>query len=374
MKTFVLATRRGALRAASISLAAALLLTQFHAAADTLPAGSIRFEKAMIVDATGFEAPMAASTLFLPSGWQARGGVVWGQQHMCTNGYNFDWSASSRDGSATVAVLPHVRWETNNYGGGAATPGCQAAPFTNVRQYLDALLQQWRPGARALDFRVREDLQRELAQNNSQTPNAMGFQRTWVEAGELLFAFNDGGKDMRGSITAAVLFTHTRTQAAGLAAMDAVTGFALPGWGVTAPNGRLNLQFFEAIRRTVQSNPQWNARIAGHNNAIARTALEESRKRAEITRQTNTEIARIREEAWNASQESADRRAREFGELIRGVETYDDTNAPGGTVQLSYMYDKAWRLDDGSYVLTNDPSFDPYRALGVEGRQLEVTQ
>jgi hypothetical protein len=156
--------------------------------------------------------------------------------------------------------------------------------------------------------------------------------------------------------------------------MDALTGFAFPGYGVTAPNGKLNLTFFEAIRKTMQPNPQWSQRIANHNGAIAQVALEENRKRAAIIASSNAEIAKIREEAWNASQESADRRAREFGELIRGVETYNDGKAPGGTVQLSNLYNNAWRLTDGSYVLTNDASFQPYRDLGVDGQKLEQTK
>jgi hypothetical protein len=156
--------------------------------------------------------------------------------------------------------------------------------------------------------------------------------------------------------------------------MDALTGFAFPGYGVTAPNGKLNLSFYDAIRKTMQPNPQWTQRIANHNGAIAQVALEESRKRAAIVANSNAEIAKIREQAWNASQESADRRAREFGELIRGVETYNDANAPGGTVQLSNLYNHAWRLNDGSYVLTNDASFQPYRDLGMDGQLLEQTR
>jgi hypothetical protein len=202
----------------------------------------------------------------------------------------------------------------------------------------------------------------------------LGFVRTWVDAGELLFAFNEGGRDMRGSVTATVVFSLTRTQAPGVPQMDALTGFAFPGYGVTAPNGKLNLSFYDAIRKTMQPNPQWTQRIANHNGAIAQVALEESRKRAAIVANSNAEIAKIREQAWNASQESADRRAREFGELIRGVETYNDANAPGGTVQLSNLYNHAWRLNDGSYVLTNDASFQPYRDLGMDGQLLEQTR
>ena len=355
--------------------AAALLLavTQIAASADP-PRTVLRFEKAMIVDATGFEAPLAATTLFLPAGWKSQGGVLWGNQFACTNGYNYDWKAQSPDGTETITVLPQTRWETNNYGAGVSTPGCQAAPFTTSRQYLEAFVQQWHPGARPLDFRQREDLMRLAASYNKNTPMPLGFAKTWVDAGELLFSFNEGGRDMRGSATATVVFSLTRTQTPGLPQMDALTGFAFPGYGVTAPNGKLNLTFFEAIRQTMQPNPQWNQRIANHNGAIARVALEEGRKRAAIIADSNAEISKIREEAWNASQESADRRAREFGELIRGVETYNDTNAPGGTVQLSNLYNNAWRLNDGSYVLTNDASFQPYRDLGVEGQQLEQTR
>jgi hypothetical protein len=32
-------------------------------------------------------------------------------------------------------------------------------------------------------------------------------------------------------------------------------------------------------------------------------------------------------------------------------------------VQLSNLYDNAWRLNDGSYVLSNNVNFEPYRDL-----------
>jgi hypothetical protein len=318
---------------------------------------------------------MAASTLFLPSGWQAQGGVLWGREFTCTNGYNFDWSAASPDGSSSVSILPQMRWEMNNYNAPPSTPGCQYAPYTNVRQYLDSILHQWRPGARPLDYRQRKDIEQQFANLNNATPTAMGEMRTWVEAGEIEFAFEQAGADMRGSVAALVVFSVTRTNAmSGMPPMEALTGFALPAYGVTAPNGRFDRSFFEAIRRSMKANPQWEARISGHNAAIGRVALEESRKRSAIIAKSNADIAKIREEAWNSQQESSDRRAREFGEVIRGVETYDDANAAGGQVELSGHYDHAWRLNDGSYVLTNDPNFEPWRDLGVEGATLKPTR
>lgn len=340
-----------------------------------LPAGAIHVDRGYILDPTGFEAPMAAATLFLPRGWQTQGGVFWANEHMCTNGYNFLWSATSPDGTTTINVLPQERWETNNMTGAASTPGCQPAPYRDAQQYLQSVVQRWRPGSRVLDYRVRQDLLSEYAKVNQVTPTAMGEMRTWVDAGEILFAFNDRGADMRGSVAAVVIFSGSRMSGgAGLPAVESLTGFAQPAYAVTAPNGRLNLPFFEAIRRTIKPNPQWQAKLANHNAAIARVTIEENRKRAAMIAQSNAEIAQIREQAWNSYQESSDRRAREFGELMRGVETYNDANAPGGQVQLSNLYDNAWRLDDGSYVLTNDVNFDPWRNLGLAGNRLEATR
>lgn len=336
-----------------------------------LPPGAIRVEPSVIVDATGFEAPMAAYTLFLPAGWKATGGVLWGQAFTCTNGYNVEWSATSPDGATSVHVLPQAKWEANNYGAPASSPGCPLASYANVQQFIGALLQGWRPDARPQEFRRRADIEKELAQANRVTPMPMGEARTWVEAGELAFTIGD----RRGSVAAAVVFSLMRTNAGmGMQSMDAMTGFALPAWAVTAPASQFDAGFFEAIRRSIKPNPQWERRIAGHNNAIGRVAIDEARKRSRMIAESNAEISRIRQEAWDASQESADRRVREFGEVIKGVETYDDGNAPGGQVELSYDYSNAWRLNDGSYVLTNDASFEPWRDLGVEGSKLEVTR
>ncbi len=341
--------------------------------ADGLPARAIHVERAVIMDATGFEAPMAAATLFLPKGWQAQGGVVWGQQYMCTNGYAFSWSATSPDGAMTVAILPGEAWSWNNYGAPPSNPGCHAAPYVSVQQYLGALVPRLRADARIVDYRVRQDLADQFADFNRVTPMPMGEIRQWVEAGEVTVAFVENGRELRGSIAATAQLSLMRTDS-GMGVMDAFNGSTYPAFAATAPAAEFNPQFFEAIRRSIKAAPDWNARIAGHNRVIAQSAMRETQKRGQIMAQANAEIARIREEAWNSYQESSDRRFREFGELMRGVETYQDANAPGGQAELSNLYDHAWRLNDGSYVLTNDSGFEPYRDLGVEGSKLEAVK
>jgi hypothetical protein len=159
---------------------------------------------------------------------------------------------------------------------------------------------------------------------------------------------------------------------AGTGVMDALNGSTLPAWAASAPKDEFNAGLFEAIRRSIKPDPRWEARINQHNSAIAQVALRESRKRSEAIARSNEEIAKIRQEAWSSYQESSDRRFREFGEALRGVETYRDPDAPTGEVELSHLYGNAWRLNDGSYVLSDDANFEPYRDLGLEGKRLEI--
>ncbi|MEQ1932147.1 MAG: hypothetical protein ABL957_16665 [Parvularculaceae bacterium] len=349
----------------------------------------LRLDPAVIVDATGFEQPMGAVTLFVPHGWRAQGGVLWASDYQCTNGYNFAWSAASPDGAMTLGVAPQTGWAYASSGAASPQPGCPVMTLASARAYLEASVRNFIPDARILDYRDRPDLVAEAGIRAQRTQMPLGETQVFGEGGEVLFAFASGGRDMRGSLAAVVQFSRMVTDMTSMYANDptiaqmpnaatlrteSVTAFAHPGFYATAPNGQLNLGFFEALRKTMVANPQWLARISKHNTAIGRVAIEESRKRAGMIARSNEEISRIRQETWDTQQKSADRRAREFGELIKGVETYADADAPGGTVELSAQQRNAWRLNDGSYVLTDDPSFDPWRDLQMEGRQLEAVQ
>ncbi len=340
-----------------------------------LPKSALRMEPAVILDPTGFEEPMVASTLFLPLGWNAVGGVSWGAQYMCTNGYVFDWSATSPDGAASVAVLPQERWEWNNYGAPASSPGCTIAAITNVRSYLEDRVRRTYEAVRLTGFRAREDLRRQFSAFETTTPMPMGESRTWIEAGEVSFTHRADGRERLGTLAAIIAFSQLYTDpGAGMAAMEGGGGSTWPLYATSALSSAHDPALFEAIRASIRVDPRWERRIAGHHRTIARIGHEESRKRQAMLARHNEEMAQIRKEAWDSYQESSDRRAREFGEMLRDVETYSDEDAPGGQVELSHFYENAWRLDDGTYVLTNDASFDPWRDLQVAGRKLEAAE
>jgi len=327
------------------------------------------------MDMNGFEQPLPALFALVPVGWRTQGGVSWGQQFMCTNGYNFNWVAQSPDGLQTVAILPQYKWEANNYGAAPSSPGCQSAPINSIQQYLNAVVNQMRPGARIVDFRPRPDLAAKFSNLQNATPTAMGDMRTWIEAGEVLVEYQENGRAMRGVVaaTAALSLMRTRGVSPGQT-MEAFTGFAFPGFVASGPAEQFSSQLAETIRQSFLANPAWQANISRHNGAIARVAAQEVAKQAKAISEYNDYVSLLRQQVSQTQAASDERRQRQFGEVIRGTQNYDDANAPGGRVELSNLYDHAWRLNDGSYVLSNDSSFEPYRDLGVEGQKLAPTQ
>lgn len=341
-----------------------------------LPQGAYRVKRVDIVDRNGFEKPMTAFTMMIPADWQGEGGVVWGQNAGCgSSGYNTNYSASSADGRSGVQIIPSFNWAWNNFSG-PQQGGCPFLQIGGVQQYLQYLVSQTRPGAQIIDFRPRTDLMEPYKQLNSNTPMGGGSEmRSWVEAGEVLVSGNVNGAEIRETIAAIVYLNYSvfRDGTGMSPDMQIMSGSAMPGYAMRAPNGKLDFTFAEMIRKTIRVAPEWGQRIARHNAKISAANLKGARDRSNIIAKTGSEILDMQMDSWRKQNDSFDYVSRESSEAIRGVETYNDPYY-GGTVELDNTYDHKWQMNDGTYIMTNDANFEPYRDLGVDAQRLEVTQ
>ncbi len=348
------------------------------AQAQPLPDGAYRVKRVEIVDRSGFEKPMTAYTMMIPTHWQGQGEIVWGQNMGCGGGggYSANFSAASPDGASGVQIIPSFTWAWNNFTGPGQSGGCPFLQIGGVQQYLQYLVSQTRPGAQIIDFRPRADLVEPYKQLNSNMPMGGGSEmRSWVEAGEVLVSGNVNGAEIRETIAAIVYMNYSLMRdGTGMGPdMQVLSGSAMPAYAMRAPSGQLDFAFAEMVRKTLRIAPEWGQRIAQHNAKIAATNLKGARDRSAIIAKTGSEILDMQMETWRNTNDTSDRMQRESSEAIRGVETYNDPYY-GGTVELDHTYDNAWQLNDGSYVLTNDAMFEPYRDLGIDGQRLEVTQ
>lgn len=346
------------------------------AAPPSLPAGSYRLQPAKILDSSGFGRPMTAATLFIPAGWTATGGVVWQQtQSACGKApTRFEWRAVAPDGLSAIEILPEENWSGNNLQLPAMTGACPNVQITTAQEYLRWTAGRVRPGARILDYRDRADLitQPELYNRTDRGP--FGEIKTWAQAGEVLLAYSLNGRDVREALATIVYFTLSRMPGV---APGEIREFlylsAQIGFAVRAPAGQLDFTLVEAVRRSVKADPAWLALMADHNQKMAGIAAKGAADRQAIRQKTAEEIAAINRQSYENTQATNDRIHTKFSQSIRGVETYVDPSSKERT-ELPNTHDHVWRLNDGSYLLTNDVNFQPNRDLGIQGQQLEVAK
>ena len=348
-----------------------LLMTSTFGSAVT-HAGTLRLERAAIID-TGYGQPMIAATLFKPYGWKETGGIAWGQEHACTNGWGVNWSAEAADGRRGVAILPQQGWEQSSEGR-PSNFNCALLQLNGVEDYLRKLAQHVHTNARVVGYRARPD----LAQLTPTPPNQSiqgGFMRTTsrVEAGEILVDQPKDGITIRMSLSTAVTITDMSTGGPGFGLGPPIQTrmfSADPTFAFYAPANAFKPALYEGLRRSITPDQNWLNQTAQHAQKLDKIATKGIVDRAKITSRSQAEIAEMTHKAWQSNQRSSDARAADFVNTIREVENYRDPMAIGGQVELSNQYNHAWRLQDGSYVLTDDASFQPQLELGVSGQPL----
>ena len=360
-------------------LLAALWLSSLSAPAAApreLPAGSLRLQPARILDSSGFGKPMTAVTLFIPAGWTASGGVVWDQtQSACGKApTRFEWRAAAPDGVSAIEILPEESWSGNNLQVPAMPGACPNIQITNVKDYLRWYASRVRPGARILDYRDRADMITHPELYNRTDRGPFGEIKTWAEGGEILLASQVNGRDVRESLAMIVHFTLSRMPGVAPGEVrDFLYLAAQVGFAVRAPAGQLDFSFVETVRRSIKADPAWSALMAEHNQKMAGISAKGAADRQAIRQKTAEEIAAINRQTYDNTQATNDRIHDKFSQTIRGVETYVDPTSKERT-ELPNTHDHVWRLNDGTYLLTNDVNFQPNRDLGIQGQQLEVAK
>ncbi len=341
----------------------------------SLPSGSYRMQRAQILDRNGFGREMTAYNLFVPAGWQTQGQVVW--QNKTTpcgpNAVHVDWATFSPDGSRVMHILPAETWMGNNLPMAGTQQDCPNVGMTNVRDYLQWYLQRNRPNARILEYRDRPDIIKDSLHLNDTQRIGNSETRSWIEAGEVLIAYEVGGVEVRETIAIPTFFIHNRMPDAMGGVMEILTISAMPGLASRAPAGELDFQLIETVRSSIKADPQWQAAMFEHQRKMNEINAKGSRDRHNINMETIRAVGEINSQIYENRTASSDRMHHQTIQAIRGVDTYADPTTHE-RFELPYTHENAWRLDDGTFILTNDANFEPYRDLGLDGRQMEISR
>jgi len=359
----------------------------------TRSAPIMRMRVVKIMDSQGWGQPVEVARLLVPSDWKAEGGIQWTQNNgRCPqNIVQARWRAVSPDGLTGIEILPQYSWvwsddqmqQQTMQRSAASNLACDAVPLMSPTDFLGRMvLPHVRHGARV----VAAEPMRGLAQAEQQKLDASYgamvqqglFRGVRAEAGRVRAQYALGGRPVEEWISATIATiaapsANTVALMNGGVAMTA-NNFAVTAYnviGTWAPAGQLDQRskLFATMLASFRGNPQYTAAVSAWLANINRIQQQGAMDRQRIWREAQQSISNSIQQTYQQNQAVQDRMAEQFGQTIRGVETYVDPRS-NERVELVGGYVGAWTNGKGEYILSDSPNFNPATELHEDWREM----
>lgn len=340
-------------------------------------------ERLRVIDPNGFGQPMEAYSILIPKGWKSSGGITWQVGNPCmVESIRNRVSVTSPDGSMALELYPVQQWEwwddqlmlqtQMQQQQDPVFKRCPIAQPMDAGQFLQGPMAQ-EIGAQVLSVEPNEEMNtvlREQAQAANQQYQQAGVSvenRPSAALATLRFPDGSGGIALCSiGMTVAWMPNYmTGGQSA------SYTCAANQKIAVRCPAGKEEeaRKLLSSVLASFRMNPEWQAGVQRMFNNVVAVERQETAKRAAVQRDAMNYSAELQQRTWEEGQASRDRISEGWSQSLRGVETWKDPS--GGSIELNSGYNEAWSRPDGSYILSNDPLFDPNVALQESWKKLE---
>ena len=343
-----------------------------------------RMKRVSVMDEHGFERPIPALSLLIPTDWNFQSQVVYGKATGCkAELVRMRFVASSPDGKMAIEPFPGRTWQwsddpnavrmmqmsnqqTAQFGG----RGCDIAPPMRAGDFVQRqVIPAARQGSRVLGVeRVPEAepmVQQSIRQYEQQAAQAGLRMRITGDVGKVRIERAVNGQPAEEWITALTYASGTagpsyNMATGGLGQTMYYTCGAELIFGLRAPKGELDAKdkFFMMVLDTVRVDPQWQARINQVMGNISAAETKGAADRSRIITQNGRDISNIINQTYENQQKSHDRAMEGWSQYMRGVETYRNPST-GETIDLDNKYGNAWAGSNGQYILSDQSGFDP---------------
>lgn len=332
-------------------------------------------ERRRFLDTQGFDRPVEAYSVLCPKDWKSEGGVQWKGVGSCRGEIvSTAFKISSPDGRITFEQGP-VR--SFGYASdpmmmqamqvGAQAGGCGINQPFSADQYIEGYARQ-DLGATASEI-APDEAHMAMARQMDQQANAIAQQygnhseqTTTFSTGRLTWP--DG---TQGTIEVGVsnMVNQQPDLMNGGMTMFSSTSVFYTVITRFPPDRKEEAERMRALfTSSHRMNPVWKKAKEDfltqlgnieHAGRMERIRLAGEQAQAYARAQSDASDRRMR--SWEQQQAGNDHQHEQFVKTIREVETWNDGS--NGRVELTSGYDHAWSRGDGSYILTNSPTFDP---------------
>lgn len=346
----------------------------------------IVLERLRVIDPSGFAAPMEAYSILVPKGWKSSGGITWNVRSTCmAESVRNRVTATSPDGNYALEIYPQQEWDwwddrmmLQTQIQQAQNPvyrRCTIAQPMDAGQFMQGPMAQ-EMGAQVVSVEPNAELTRVL-QQQAQATNQQ-YQQSGVNleirpsAAIGTLRYPDGSEGVALCSVAMQVSWMPNYLSGGQTASYSCQANQKVALHCPAGKEAEARKLLSTVMSSIRMNPQWQQGVQQMMNNVAAVEQNETAKRAAIQRDAANYSADLQQRTWEKGQASQDRIAEQWSQTLRGVETWRD--ASGGSVELSSGYNEAWSRPDGSYILSNNPLFDPNVALQENWKKLEKGQ
>jgi hypothetical protein len=332
-----------------------------------------------VTDNQGFNQPVEAFSIMLPANWQVKSNLRWNGASKCmVEILQASLTATSPDGEYELIMLPVTQfdWSDDQLTLDAMRRGgflysCRLQQPMDAAAYIKNELA---PYVKATVGSVQspQQLQAAMQQGAIQMKQAAVQARNNAynynpSAAEATLNFTDGRE---GLSLVTLMQTIATTPGAFSQQIQTVQCYVSMRLVLKHPAGKgaKAKQLLGTVISSTRANPEWVSAVQKTFQAIQRGAQTTLGQMIQITTQAQNEISKSITRSWEHSANS-DNNTKAWSEYIRGVDNWTDES--GNKVELTSGYSNAWSKSDGSYILTNDVSFDPNVAFGETWAQMK---
>lgn len=342
------------------------------------------FERARIMDKTGFDQPAEAFSLLLPKGWHYEGEIIWTAPGSGCDGTNQKFKAESADRKFSFEMLPMQLWSwTSNPDLRQLNQNTPNSPYCSFGEPMDA--EQYLRKVFGPENLGNPEIT--LVTSSPQVVKEM--QQTNEKSRQELMRYGAGDVQFHQSALHANLQWPDGKEGIALCGVSIIetmvpnvyngsydkqtTSQALQRVVFKYPAGenKQAVHLLSVIMGSIRTNPSWrdavnqfwsNVRQQKQIAHIGKLRMMDEQTRAMGDAAIRSGEARLKKmdmdlRNWEERQQSQDRIHTNFIKAIREVETYRDET---GRVELNSGYDHAWSRGDGSgFIMSNNPNFDP---------------
>ena len=322
--------------------------------------------------------PMLAFTRKIPVGWSASGQASWQKSRSIFCGKatpHRTWSAQSPDGRSKMELWPEqVFFNASGAYVQGGLEGCLNTPTNNTRAFITNVITQKRPGARIQHY--EEPSPKDMALFSTLLPRPKQVapdtrMHFGIKVGIVRYSYSQSGQNYDEA--AFVIFKTAfvvQDPMMGMGGVKTEYTSVLPVFSMRAPTGQLDFAKAEAYFGTQIDNPQYMQIVDAYKeqrvNQMARKSIAASKARMAANKipsggnpmsQALSDINDMSMKGYNDRNASSAYGQTGTINAIRGVNTYTDPMSITGTAEQNigsgqYMY----RMDDGSYISSDNPS------------------